>query len=116
MPVYWDEATTVVAPDGRTFQVQVVGAWLGTDFDPRVLLLVLPVVLHLVWVALGRAWRVEVMELERRPGRKRSQFAPFIDVAAVTRTSRDAYLHKSAIIDLVLTRGWIEGQTVTYPA
>ncbi len=101
MLYFWEDPETVVGRDGRSYQIQLVAAWMGTEFDYRTLLLGVFPVLHLLWMALGRAWRVEVIEMGKRPVWRRGLPEPFVDVIAVTRSKRAAERQASNVYELI---------------
>lgn len=108
---YWEKPAKVKSPDGRTYAVQLVAAWMGPDFDPRNVFFGGPL-LHLVWVALGRAWRVEVTEEGPHRLRVRKWLPePYIDVVTVKRSRRTAEAEAREVLNLILTRGWVKGVT-----
>lgn len=110
---YWQNPNKVRGPDGRTYEVQLVAAWMGTDFDPRSVLLGGPL-LHLIWLLIGRAWRVEVTEEgPHRPRVRKWLPEPYIDVVAVTRSRRAAEAAARDVSSLILHRGWAVGTTQT---
>ena len=78
---------------------------MGTEFDLRLLLFVAPILLHLLWVVIGRGWRVEVIERSRPPVRKRWLPEPYIDVVAITRFRNGAETARADAVEMLFARG-----------
>jgi hypothetical protein len=69
--------------------------------------------LHLIWIPLGRAWRVEVKERNRcrRPAMGKWLPMPYIDAMAVTSSRDVAKRIRTEAVELILAKGWTEGVT-----